>query len=245
MKSRSPHLLTRWVIGLFAVFIFCLEVQAQDPSIDRLLSKLPPPEKLVKPRVEQAIKQNDAALNDPLTKRILAASDAGDYTHALQMARELVQKNPKSAYAQFLRGAFAFDTNQLAEASAAFHNSIAAESNHGIVHLVLGLSEMLQNHYAGAVAPLEQSGKLEPTWAVGWLLASMCEIRLGHPQQSVELAKHGTVVEPNWVYTWLQLARAEALRVIRKKLSMHYSARPNWLLIAATCLPPSDSVTSI
>src|ERR1700687_1545716 len=189
MKSRSPHPLAGWFIGLLAVFILCLGAQAQDPSIDRLLSKLPPPEKLVQPRVERAIKQNDTALNDPLTKRILAANDVGDYAHALQMSRELVQKNPKSAYAHFLRGAFAFDTNQLTEASAAFRNSIAAESNHGIVHLVLGVSEMLQNHYAAAVAPLEESGKLEPTWAAGWLLASLCEIHLGHPQQSVELAK--------------------------------------------------------
>src|SRR6266404_9229656 len=179
--------------------------KAQDTSIDKLLKKLPPPEKLVQPRVQQAVRQSDSALNDPLSKRVFAASDAGDYRTALNLSRELVKNNPRSATANFIHGAFALDTDQFAEASSAFRTSIAAESNHGIVHLALGVSEMIQKRYAAALAPLQASEKLEPSWAAGWLLASQCEVQLHHLQSAVDNAKRATALEPSWIYTWLQL----------------------------------------
>ena len=46
---------------------------AQDASVDKLLSELPPPEKLAKPPVQRALQQPDPAVQDPLVKQIVQA----------------------------------------------------------------------------------------------------------------------------------------------------------------------------
>ena len=72
----------------------------EDPSIDRLLKKLPPPEKLVKPSVARAINQPDPALRDPLVPQIAAASQSNNSGRALELARKLSAKHPTSAGAK-------------------------------------------------------------------------------------------------------------------------------------------------
>jgi tetratricopeptide (TPR) repeat protein len=182
---------------------------AEDASIDRLLSKLPPPEKLVKPRVQHAVKQSDNALNDPLAKKALTAYFSGSGSDALKYSRQLAQKNSHSAIAHFLHGVCAFYLNQLPEATGAFRSSVVADSGHAISHLLLGASEMLQKHYASAIPPLEKTGELAPSWGAGWLLASQCAIELGRREESLTFAKRATAAEPDWAFTWLQLARAQ------------------------------------
>jgi tetratricopeptide (TPR) repeat protein len=182
---------------------------ASDSSIDKIFKKLPPPEKLVKRRVEHAVKQTDSAFDDPLSKRIFAADAADNFPTALALSRQLVQRNRNSPFAHFLVGVYAFDTTRFVEASGAFRAAIALRSDLGILHLLLGASEMIQRHYAGALPHLEQSEKLEPTWAAGWILASQCAAELGHRQESLNFARRSTAAEPAWLYTWLQLARAE------------------------------------
>ncbi len=62
---------------------------AQDASIDRLLNKLPPPEKLVKPPVKRAVEQPDPALKDPLGRRIVQAVVTDNFPQALYLNRKL------------------------------------------------------------------------------------------------------------------------------------------------------------
>src|SRR5438094_7545710 len=63
--------------NITAVLVFALLATtgalAQDASIDRLLNKLPPPAKLVKPPVQRAIEQPDPAFKDPIRKQIFQA----------------------------------------------------------------------------------------------------------------------------------------------------------------------------
>src|SRR6059058_3296002 len=101
-----------------------------EESIDSLLNRLPSPQKMVRPRVQQALQ--DPATKDPLASRAFAAAQAGDYNGALRSARELANKDPKSAFAHLLHGATAIDADQWSEASAALHASLAIESGHGI-----------------------------------------------------------------------------------------------------------------
>ncbi len=81
---------------------------AQEPSIDRLLNKLPPPEKFV-----------DAAVRDPLAREAAEAVKAHNYGTALDAARQLAARYPKSMGAQMMHGALALRLRQLPEASAA------------------------------------------------------------------------------------------------------------------------------
>src|SRR5437773_3573738 len=76
---------------------------AQDASIDRLLNKLPPPAKLVKPPVQRAIEQPDPAFKDPIRKQIFQAVVTDNFPQALYLNRKLTQRYPRSVGAQYLR----------------------------------------------------------------------------------------------------------------------------------------------
>ncbi|HZR79374.1 MAG TPA: hypothetical protein VFA58_09195, partial [Chthoniobacterales bacterium] len=159
-----------------------------DESIDSLLNKLPPPEKIVRPRVQQAMQ--DPATKDPLVTRALAAGDAGDHATSLRFARELAQKDPNSWFAHSFHAACALDDDQWAEASAAAQKSISLHAGFALNHLMLGVAEMNQGHYAAALPSLDQTNRLQPAWGVGWLLGSICADHLGRRDQSLAFAKH-------------------------------------------------------
>src|SRR5205823_3891422 len=82
---------------------------AQDPSIDKLLSKLPPPEKLGKPPVKRALEQPDPAFKDPMGRQISRAIETYNFPQALNLSRKLTERYPRSAASQVLRGALAAD----------------------------------------------------------------------------------------------------------------------------------------
>ena len=201
--SRVVHLLTLSLVASVLVS----SARAAEETIDSLLNKLPPPNKLVKPHVQQALQ--DPALKDALAKRAFAAADRGDSASALKLGRELAQKNPKSAFAHLLHGATAMDMHQWPEAEQALRASIAIEADHGIAHLALGVVEIALHRYAAALSPLQEASRLQPGWAVGWLLSSQCAAELGRREESLTFARRATTIEPGWVYTWLQLGRAE------------------------------------
>ena len=82
---------------------------AQDASIDRLLNKLPPPEKLVKPSAQRAIEQPDPAFKDPMGRQIFQAIASHNFAQALNLSRKLTERYPRSATSQYLRGSLALD----------------------------------------------------------------------------------------------------------------------------------------
>jgi tetratricopeptide (TPR) repeat protein len=209
--ESAPNALFGRMVCLFATLCCATvlaPVHAQEPSIERLLKKLPPPEKLVKPQIKRALEKPDPALKDPVGEQAVNAL-LREPMRALTLSRELVRKNPHSPYAHFVRGVAAMDMRQFGEAASAFRSSIAIRSDYAIVHLALGVTEMIQNHCAAALAPLEQAGKLESDAPLAWLLASACAGDLHRWQESLDLAKRATKADPAWVFTWIQLARAE------------------------------------
>src|SRR5207244_12512862 len=88
------------------------------------------------------------------------------------------------------------------------------------------------DHYAAALPSLEQTNRLQPNWAVGWLLSSICADHLGHHDQGLAVAKRAPSIEPDWIYTWIQLARAE-------KASAHPQETLNAIVRAAALSPSS------
>ena len=181
----------------------------EDPSIDRLLKKLPPPEKLVKPSVARAINQPDPALRDPLVQQIAAASQSNNNARALDLVRKLSAKHSKSPGAKCLHGILAFVAGQNSEAAIAFRNTIAARPDFSLAHLGLAAIEVRQGRYGASIPHLRALVRLEPKYAFGWMALSESALRSGNKQEGVEAARRCTAVAPSAPNAWLQLARAE------------------------------------
>ena len=116
------------------VFFLRASLGAEDASIDRLLSKLPPPEKLIKPSVQKALQHPDPAFKDPLVAQMAAVIKTRNFSQVLNLSRKLAEKYPRSAGAQCLRGAIAYDLRQFAEASVAFRAATAVEPKFAFGH---------------------------------------------------------------------------------------------------------------
>lgn len=182
---------------------------AQDPSIDKLLSKLPPPKKLVKSPVQRALQTPDPILRNPLAKAIIQALSARNPSRALSLSHQLTDRYPKNVLAFCLRGAIGFGLRQFGDASFAFRNAIVIQPKSSLAHFGLGIVEAAQGHFGAAMPQFQKVAELEPKSFVGWICLSGCAQRLGRRQESVEYAKRATALAPSVVATWLQLARAE------------------------------------
>jgi tetratricopeptide (TPR) repeat protein len=202
---------------------------AEDSSIDRLLNKLPPPEKLVKP-----VTQFDPASSDPLVKDMMAAAKTRNFGRALSLSRRLCEKYPKSAAAHCIHGLFAFSLRRYPESSTAFRAALSAQPKMLFAHLGFATAEAAQNQYATALSSYQQVTRLDPKAEIGWLGASACADMLGRRQDSLAYAKQATAVAPKSSVAWLQLARAEkasghdqaALKALNRSNQLRRSARP-------------------
>jgi hypothetical protein len=61
---------------------------AQDASIDRLLDKLPPPERLVKPSAQRATEQPDPAFKDPIGRHLYQALVDAEFSAGIELVAE-------------------------------------------------------------------------------------------------------------------------------------------------------------
>jgi Flp pilus assembly protein TadD len=98
---------------------------AEDASIDRLLKKLPPPEKIIKPAPRQQTQPQDPALKDPLLMSAVAAAMMRDFSQARFYCRKLSEKYPHSEAAAILWGNCAYHLRYDAEAAGAFRKALA------------------------------------------------------------------------------------------------------------------------
>ena len=199
----------RFLISCISVLPLGASFAAEDASIDRLLSKLPRPEKLIKPSVQKTLEQPDPAFKDSLVTEIAAAIVARNYTLALGLSRKLTERYPRSAGAQCLRGIVAYDARQDAEASAAFKMATVIEPKFTLAYFGIAAAEIAQGHCDLAITHLRRVIELEPKAAVAYYGLSDCELRLGRKQQSAQDARKAAALDPLDPYIWLQLAKAE------------------------------------
>lgn len=206
---------------------------ATDPEIDRLLRKLPPPERLVHAD-ERVLRVNDPALHDPLLKQIEAADKAKQAKRALELARQLAARYPSSAAANYYAGYFAAEQKRYAEASTAFRRALAIQPRFVFVHYYLGYVEWQQRHFDLALPQFREVTKLEPSAAAGWAILSMCAERVGDREESVRAARHLVVLAPGHPAAWVRLALAEnnvgnhqaAVRAMNRAIAVQRGAKP-------------------
>jgi tetratricopeptide (TPR) repeat protein len=196
-----------WIKSLAAVATLAAigsGIAAPEPSIDRLLQKLPPPEKVVQPGL-----QGDPASADPMAREMFAAAKARKLERALMLSRRLSQRYPKSSGASFVHGLLALSQQRFVEAEAAYRNAIANEPKSAVAYIGLGFSEANQQHYAEALSTFQKVTKMDPKAEVGWVAASECATKLGRRQESVAYAKSATQIAPSSSVAWSQLATAQ------------------------------------
>lgn len=195
-------------VALFLSLVGPNAYAATDAEIDRLLKKLPPPEKLVEPN-QQVVRVNDPALRDPLVKQIEAAAKARQSKRALALARQLATRYPSSAAAHYYAGYFASEEKRLPEAAAAFRRALAIQPQLVLGHLSLSFVEWRQGHYNVALHHIRKVTKLEPRAAAGWAGLSICAEANGQWQESVMAARRLVALEPRQTAAWVRLALAE------------------------------------
>ena len=173
---------------------------AADPSISRLLSKLPPPEKFV-----------DPAQNDPLAKQMFAAAKAHNFGTALEASRRLANKYPKSLGAHAVHGLIALIMHRYPEASAAYRKALSIRPGFAPGYVGVALAEASQNHFREALSNFQRLTRLAPDADLGWIGSSASAEKLGMRQESLKYARRATVVAPKSAGAWYQLAREEGL----------------------------------
>lgn len=204
-----PPSFARFFVTFIVIVSGTSLLRAQDPSIDRLLSKLPPPEKFQKSPLERALQQEDPALRDPLLNDIASAARGGSFARAMDLTRKLIARYPHSPGALCLQGVLAFSAHQYGEASSNFHRALVERPNYSFAHFGLAAVELDQNHFTAAMPHLQQFARLEPQSTIAWLALSHCALRLGRAQEGATYARRATAISPSSAGAWIQLARAE------------------------------------
>jgi tetratricopeptide (TPR) repeat protein len=184
-------------------------LRAQEPSIDRLLNKLPPPEKFQKSPLERALRQEDPALNDPLMNEIASAAGNRSYTRAMTLTQKLIARYPHSPGAYCLQGILAYVTRQYAVASSNFRQALKERPSYSFAYFGLAAVELDQDHFGAALPYLQQFTKLEPNSTTAWVTLSFCARRLGKNDEAARSARRAIALSPSSVDAWIQLARAE------------------------------------
>jgi len=229
------------LLSACSVPLFCsvgTPAAAEDASIDRLLNKLPPPEKLIKPSVQKALEQPDPAFKDSLVTEIVRAATTRDFQQMLNLSRKLAERYPRSAGARCLQGVIAYDLRQFGEASASFRTAAKIQPAFTFAYFGMAAVESIQGHYASAIPPLQRVLELEPKAAVVYYYLSDCALRAARKQEGADYARKAAALAPSDADMWLQLAKAE-------KALGHNEATLNAIAKAAEVSPDSGLMLAI
>lgn len=209
---KINHLRSALLVATIVACLTSIAFSAEEASIDRLLKKLPPPEKVVKRQAPEGanLEQIDPAFGDPAGKKALEAINSQKYSRALGLLRQVAKKYPRSVLVNGLRGSLALNLRKFPEASASFQNAITLDPKFAIAHFGLAASEAEQGHFGPALQHFQHFARLEPKVEIAWIASSECAERLGHLREGRQYAARATSVAPKSVAAWLQLARTEA-----------------------------------
>jgi tetratricopeptide (TPR) repeat protein len=134
----------------------------EDASIDRLLKKLPPPEKIVRPSARKEAKAADPALKDPLLTYTVAAAMMRDWAQARFYSLKLSQKYPHSEVAALLWGNCAYRIRYYAEAAGAFRKALGLAPRDAYTWMDLAIAENAMGHLGTALDAMTKAAQLSP-----------------------------------------------------------------------------------
>jgi Flp pilus assembly protein TadD len=137
-------------------------VHAEDASIDRLLKKLPPPEKIIKQSASAPAKQQDPALEDLVFKSAFSAALMGDVSQALLYFRKLGEKYPRSEVVLIFWGECAYRLRHYDEAARAFRRATALAPDDSYTWLELAKAENALGHIGTALTGMAKAAEISP-----------------------------------------------------------------------------------
>ena len=199
----------RFLMTVALALAFTSTLNAQAPSIDKLLSKLPPPEKFKRPPLERALGQEDLALKDPLVNEIDSVARNGSYKRAMEITGKLIARYPHNPGPYCVMGLLAFWARQYGEATSNFRRALVERPHYSFAFFGLAVVELEQKHFAAAIPPLKSFVEFEPESTDAWLTLSDCALEIGQKQESANYARRAIAASPSSAVTWLHLARAE------------------------------------
>jgi Flp pilus assembly protein TadD len=152
----------RFLISCICVLPFGASFAAEDASIDRLLSKLPPPEKLIKPSAPQESQRTDPALQDPLFVYAFSSWYLRDISQARFYSRKLAEKYPQSVAALILWGEFAYRLRYYEEAAGVFQRATILAPRDAYVWMELARAENSMGHMGATLNAMAKAAELSP-----------------------------------------------------------------------------------
>lgn len=135
---------------------------AEDASIDCLLKKLPPPEKLIKPSAGQTAQASDPALKDPLLTYAIAAAMMRNWSQARFYSRKLSERYPHSEGAAIMWGNCAYRLRYYAEAGGAFRKALALGPHDAYTWMDLAITENAMGHVGAALDAMVKAAQIAP-----------------------------------------------------------------------------------
>ncbi|HEX4668022.1 MAG TPA: tetratricopeptide repeat protein [Chthoniobacterales bacterium] len=208
MNPRASHR-CRLRLTIVALLVQLAHAQAQEPSIDNLLKKLPPPEKLVNTPIQRALNVEDPALKDPLGNEVVAALRKQDFHRANGLIEKLAQRYPQSAAVSSIEAAIKVRLRDYPGAEKAAQHALAIDPKYALAHFLLGNLEAEQGRFSRALPHFQKAADLESKTPVAWIYLSACEEKVGHKRAALDAARRATTVAPAFLPAWLSLVRAE------------------------------------
>jgi tetratricopeptide (TPR) repeat protein len=196
------------LITLVTVAAVPVLAQVQEPSIDRLLRKLPKPEKLAGPSMKAM--PSEPASNDPLGQRAIMHANRGEYRSAIECCRQLEAKYPNTFGSYCVHGLAAWAGGAYQDAAAAFSKAVAIKPNAAYGHFGLALVELTQGHYNAALPHFQQMARLEPNEPIIYYYMSEIAWVAGRSRESYEYAQKTASLAPSEWVAWAQVARGAA-----------------------------------
>jgi tetratricopeptide (TPR) repeat protein len=135
---------------------------AEDASIDRLLKKLPPPEKLVKQSSPKPSQAADPALKDPLLTYAITSAMMRNFSQARLYSRKLSERYPHSAVAAILWGNCAYHARYYAEAAGAIRKALALAPRDAYTWMDLAIVESALGHVGAALEAMVKATQISP-----------------------------------------------------------------------------------
>jgi tetratricopeptide (TPR) repeat protein len=200
----------RWglLLTMLGVLVRLNASGATDPDVERLLKKLPAPDKLVHAD-ERVLRMNDPAIHDPLVKQVVEASKAKQLKRALELSEQLAKRYPSSVLANCFTGYFYLVQHRYGDSAGAFRRALKIQPQFVVAHYYLGLAEWRRQHFDAALQQFRDITMLEPKVAGGWAVLSIAAEGAGFPEESVKAAKHLVELAPQQSAAWVRLAMAE------------------------------------
>jgi tetratricopeptide (TPR) repeat protein len=211
-------------------------IGAEDASIDRLLKKLPAPEKLVKPSTPQASRPADPALKDPLLISAVTAAMMRNLSQARFYCRKLSEKYPHSEVAAILWGNLAYRLRYYTEAAGAFRKALALAPRDAYTWMDLAIVEYAMGHVGVALDAMAKAAQISPNdgdlaAVLGFSYINLNRIPQAIPplQRAAKLLPRDYLVQSQLGYCLLVTGQTKtAIGYLQKGASLNSRYGPVW-----------------